>query len=62
MMANAMCRDGYCDYERNESEFVCSDIESGNRVIMAGLFILAVVLFAAMWYEATQGLYIDIVP
>lgn len=47
-MTNEMCRDGKCDFERSESDIGGSDINSSNDVIMAGIFIVGLVLAAAI--------------
>lgn len=48
-MAKEICRDWDCDLERNENQNIESDRKSGNNVLMAGIFIVAVVLVVVMF-------------
>jgi hypothetical protein len=63
-MTNTMCRDGYCDFERKESEIIGSDIGIGNGLLMAGFVILVAALVVSVWYGNSLGVYtnVDIVP
>jgi hypothetical protein len=49
IMAKEICRDWDCDLERNENQNIESDRKSGNNVLMAGIFIVAVVLVVVMF-------------
>ncbi len=60
IMTNTMCRNGYCDYGRNESEIVGSNVNDGNSHFISGVFILAAVaVLGIAAYGITHGIYID---
>ena len=48
-MAKEICRDWDCELERNENKDAEFDKKSGNKILMAGVFMVAVVLVVVMF-------------
>jgi hypothetical protein len=45
-MTKNVCRDWDCELERKEGEIAAADVNAGKDIIMAGIFIIAMVLAA----------------
>ncbi len=57
-MTDAVCHDGYCEPTLNRED--SSKMTFGVKAMLIGGYVLlAVVIAAVLWYEASIGIYID---
>jgi hypothetical protein len=57
IMTNTYCHEGYCEPTLNRED--SHKLTLGDKALIGGYVLVAVVVSALVWYGASQGIYVD---